>query len=729
MNGTLQTTSANKKANHTRSSVKDEHLNDILGVLHEVSAITGARRYIFRGEPQCYDDVSSTLYRELQDLGFDLAKTNMEIAQRAILEQARSFTNQADDIELLSELQHYGGKTNFIDFTTDYLIALFFACDGFPESDGRLLLLERTDERNHYIYEARTPSNRILAQKSVFVRPPTGVVQPDHTIIIPRRLKQPLQQHLKRLHGISTETIYNDLMGFIRHHDLHHNFFAELVAGLGAETKEEAIEHFDKAIALNPQAVGAYRSRGNVQRDSEDLEGTKAYVYGVRGIAHAEGWELDRAIQDYNKALELDPDDASVYRSRGLAFIQKGVLDRARRDLDKAIELSPGYATAYNDRAGTFGTDVESAVQDYSKAIQLDPNNSIYYMNRGNAYSKRSEFSKALLDFNRALEIDPYEALAYFGRAGVYSDMDEYDSVINDLDKAVDLDPTFPISYKNRGRAYFLSGQFDEAIADYGKTIEMDPKDSDAYVGRGTAHARRGEYRLALKDYTEALVIAPDNYMAYLDRGIVYFTIEEYQLAIEDFNDTIALNPRMSEAYGHRGAAYGEIGDLEQAIHDLDKAVDADPVNSSLLRDRGIAYSKKGEFNRALQDYDQALSLDPNNAGAYYSRGKARHRFSDFQGSIEDHNSCIALDPSFLQAYVERGIAWLSLGDNQRAFEDLSKAKNEGLDVKSCLHSEFEGLDEFGERYGVRVSQGIKALLENSGQQDSTSSPNTETAD
>ena len=246
----------------------------------------------------------------------------------------------------MSELQHYGGKTNLIDFTTDYLIALFFATDGFPESDGRILLLERTADWNHYIYEARNPGNRILAQKSIFVRPPTGIVQPDHTIIIPRRIKQPLQDYLRRYHGIHTETIYNDLMGFIRHHNLYHTFFSELAAGLGADTKEEAIEHFDKAIALNPQGVTAYSKRGDAYRGNEDLDETKAFIYGTRGIAHDESGDIDRAIQDYNRALELDPNDATVYRNRGLAFVQKGVLDRARRDFDKAIEISPEYATA-----------------------------------------------------------------------------------------------------------------------------------------------------------------------------------------------------------------------------------------------------------------------------------------------------------------------------------------------------------------------------------------------
>ena len=49
-------------------------------------------------------------------------------------------TEYTIDFEILTEIQHYEGKTNLIDFSTDYFIALFFACDGSPDEDGRVIL-------------------------------------------------------------------------------------------------------------------------------------------------------------------------------------------------------------------------------------------------------------------------------------------------------------------------------------------------------------------------------------------------------------------------------------------------------------------------------------------------------------------------------------------------------------------------------------------------------------
>ena len=121
------------------------------------------------------------------------------------MEEAKRYTQETDDdFAILTELQHYGGKTNLIDFTADYLIALFFACDGDYSKDGRVVLLDRSGDMEEHIYGPRHPVSRVLAQKSVFVRPPDGFVEPDDTVIIPHNLKPLMLDYLQKGHGIAT---------------------------------------------------------------------------------------------------------------------------------------------------------------------------------------------------------------------------------------------------------------------------------------------------------------------------------------------------------------------------------------------------------------------------------------------------------------------------------------------------------------------------------------------
>ena len=111
--------------------------------------------YLYRGEPECYDKVSSGLYRKYSDI--EAEHFDIEVVQNEILETAKRYTTEIDAFEILTELQHYGGATNLIDFTTDYLIALFFACDGSDllNEDGRVILLQKTGEINEQVSSLR----------------------------------------------------------------------------------------------------------------------------------------------------------------------------------------------------------------------------------------------------------------------------------------------------------------------------------------------------------------------------------------------------------------------------------------------------------------------------------------------------------------------------------------------------------------------------------------------
>src|SRR6266513_6475299 len=79
------------------------------------------------------------------------------------------------------------------------------------------------------------------------------------------------------------------------------------------------------------------------------------------------------------------PRSAAGYLSRGNARWRKGNLDGAISDFTKAIELDPNSADAYYSRCAVRQTqnDVEDAIADYSKAIELNPTLADAYLNRG----------------------------------------------------------------------------------------------------------------------------------------------------------------------------------------------------------------------------------------------------------------------------------------------------------------------------------------------------------
>ncbi len=386
---------------HPKTS--NRQLSDIRSIISQIEEKSADEDYIYRGEPEHYEKISSNLYRQYAEIEVD--GFNIEIVQGEILAEAEAYSPETDDpLDILTQIQHYGGKTNLIDFTTDYLVAIFFACDSSEslKKDGRVILLPKTEELTNWIEKPRNPRHRVIAQKSVFVQHPQGFFNPDDLIIvnIPADLKLSLLEHLQKYHDLSTNKIYNDLHGFITNQSIHESAYTEFHRGLSyyikgdqAENPEEkqeayqkAILHYTKALELKPDIPEGYNNRGNAYRDKG---------------------EIDKAIKDYNMAIESDSHDAVPYNNRGVVYLNDGELDKAIRDFSKSIECDPEDANAYNNLGVAYFEkgDIDKAIKEYSVAIELYPEYADAYRNRGMALLHLKEWEKAKEDLAIALEM------------------------------------------------------------------------------------------------------------------------------------------------------------------------------------------------------------------------------------------------------------------------------------------------------------------------------------
>ena len=276
----------------------------------------------------------------------------------------------APNIEVLTELQHHGGKTALIDFTRNLYIALFFACNGNFEEDGRIILfieLETLKQLNidyetgneYAIVLPTGKSPRVVFQSSIFVHAARGYLEEDkyETITIEKKLKRPFLDYLRQYHDIATKTIYNDIQGFIRSQgdfsDAEENLFLGIIYH-AAKQIDDAIKHYDEAIRLDPLFAEAFCNRGVAKSNLDDKK---------------------KAIKDYDKAIELNPQYAKAYNNRGSAKATLNKQQEAIKDYDKAIELNPKYAEAYNNRGDVNRSleRFEQAIRDYDEALRLNP--------------------------------------------------------------------------------------------------------------------------------------------------------------------------------------------------------------------------------------------------------------------------------------------------------------------------------------------------------------------
>jgi tetratricopeptide (TPR) repeat protein len=167
-------------------------------------------------------------------------------------------------------------------------------------------------------------------------------------------------------------------------------------------------------------------------------------VYNNRGAAYVDKRDYDRAIQDYNEAIRLNPSLAASFYGRGIAYNRKGDFDHAIEDQDEAIRLNPKFAVAYDGRGRAYRNkgDLDHAIQNYDQAIRLNPNFAMAYNNRGETLLHLGDFASAIQDFNQAIRLNSNLTSPYMNRGDAYASQSKTKEAIEDFEHVIDVAPS-----------------------------------------------------------------------------------------------------------------------------------------------------------------------------------------------------------------------------------------------------------------------------------------------
>ncbi len=270
--------------------------------------------------------------------------------------------------------------------------------------------------------------------------------------------------------------------------------------------------------------------------------------YFQRASELGEQLDLDDAIANYTKAIELDPNFTDAYTNRCSAYLQRQKNEEALADCNKAIQLDPKMWAAYYNRgmvylvSQPFSTD---ALQDFSTVISLKADHSDAYYNRAMLYSNLQEYEKAVGDLTKIIEsglpdLSEYgKGDVFFARGRNYFDLNQDDLALRDYAEALKFG-LYSV-YKFRADIYLKQKQYDLAIQEYSTAIKVltatkffEPVISDYYRKRGLVYVGQSQWDLALADYTKAIQLSTQNYRNYKERAVIYRALNQTDLAAKD---------------------------------------------------------------------------------------------------------------------------------------------------------------------------------------------------
>lgn len=395
-----------------------------------------------------------------------------------------------------------------------------------------------------------------------------------------------------------------------------------------------AIENFTKAIEINPNYTAALGERGTI-------------YFMIK--------ESKNAVSDFDKVLKIEPNNVKILFFRGLALT------------DIAVKLKDDD----NDRK-TAGDFAQKALADFSKAIELKPDNYAYYNGRGKLILEFGFYKEAVSDFEKSISIEPNEvAYTELGLAKYY--LDEKDA-IEQLNKAIKIAPKFAEAHYVRGTINRDEGRYKEAILDFDEAIKHNKYSAKYYNTRGMLYFRLQDGYMAVADFTRAIKEKNNYAMAYYNRAMTYkkfpYSVStdsgdnaidkirlQHKKMLEDLDSAIKHKPNFDAAYVERGL-----------------------INSTDMRNKSTPDAETiNRLNLAFADFENAIKHNPKNAEAYNGRASVYDDLGKKDLALADYTKAIELDPTIATAYMGRMAIYCEMGKKELSIADEKKIKELGF--------------------------------------------------
>ncbi|XP_078601975.1 uncharacterized protein LOC144876496 isoform X1 [Branchiostoma floridae x Branchiostoma japonicum] len=418
----------------------------------------------------------------------------------------------------------------------------------------------------------------------------------------------------------------------------------------------DALEAFNNALKVNPSYAEAYYQRGLTRLRLKQSKG----------------------IQDFNRALALDPYIFQAFLSRAAYYGMKGRYTKAIMNCNEAIKLQPNSVRAYLYRGAPkyYVKTYKLAVKDLSKAASIDRTCSLAYFNRAVCYHEMKDFEKALQDYGIVLLLEEKNLKVLINRGLLYFEQKDYRNALQDFMAASQVDVKDPKLCHTVGLCRHKLDKLEDAVDSFSQAIQVDPFFIDAYIGRGNVYMDYGHEEgiiMARKDYEHALRLDPTNVAARVNLAYNLQVFGKFMQAWRQFTAAVDMSPKFKPALEGRAVVNLQMSNTYAAWVDINNAVKIGP-SAELYTNRGVINQFMDDYTNAIKDYKSALQLDPTFSLAYFNAANLYFHMRQFLQAKDFFDKAVQCNPKDESAHLNRAITKVMLKDTKGALEDFKMA-------------------------------------------------------
>jgi tetratricopeptide (TPR) repeat protein len=393
--------------------------------------------------------------------------------------------------------------------------------------------------------------------------------------------------------------------------------------------------------------------------EKERLYIEAAYAWYVDG-------DSEKRFQILKRIAKKFPKEKRVHLLLGSTYRFRKQYNKAIEELNKALELDTEYGIAMNSLAHTYSTigNYEKAIEYYRRYASVSPGDARPFSSMAGLYFKMGRFDEALAKFKEALEVKPdYGSERHI--AYIYALQEDYNSTMMWIDQYIKMikSPAKKVlGHAWKGLYHYWLGCYDQSIDDINKAMELTQLSGNDYgtavyeMVKGWMYYHNGEFELSRRcfksyfDFSQGYHYRFDKLASITILGFVDVSTGQIDSAKARVDERNSLSKELSEKEPYwvgRSLAFDFLrmeilkaeGAFGEAIAIGEKMSPVDVtslgikelfvLNIPFLQDiLARAYNQNGELNKAIAEYEQLITFDPNSKDRRLIHPKYRYRLA-----------------------------------------------------------------------------------------------------
>ncbi|MBQ9246497.1 tetratricopeptide repeat protein [bacterium] len=423
----------------------------------------------------------------------------------------------------------------------------------------------------------------------------------------------------------------------------------------------------------------------------------------VQGLKYLESSQYASAINEFKKAIRVNPSDASAlvglsnaynYRAQYFNNTAKSIPD-AISDIKSAL-----FFSKYFTPQGVNAISAQSIAAMEKNLNILETNSKADTSANGRlASAKKSrtkgEFAASAYDYYQLLNNNDNKTIANCGLGDIYKIFNRPDMSLKFYQNALNQDSKNTDIHLKLARTYEEVNDFSSALKEYSfalntsseredilnslekiwqKKVDENPKDAEAHANLGVVYQKERRFNEALAEYQKAEALNPNNINTKVNIGTLYQEQKKYDAAINTYDSILKMQPQNVNVMVYKAECLKALKRNEDAINIYKTALNLDPKNSAVKAQLFELLKDTMPVEEVLAFLYKNVQNSPMDAESYYEFAYELHKAGKLDDAIVYYNQTIKLDKTKTDAYINLSQAYRQKKNYAEAYNTIKQA-------------------------------------------------------